>query len=82
MEKSVIEMKVCGMRDQQNILDVSHFQPDYMGFIFYAASPRYVGDDFSIPALPGSVKKVGVFVNESTERILDAAKRFGLHYIQ
>jgi phosphoribosylanthranilate isomerase len=77
-----IKLKVCGMRDKLNIGEVASLHPDYMGFIFYARSPRYVGGDFSLPVLPASVKRVGVFVNESTDKILALAHAHQLEYVQ
>jgi phosphoribosylanthranilate isomerase len=63
-----IALKVCGNRD--NIVEVASLNPDYMGFIFYEPSPRYVGVGFKMPSdLPKSIKKVGVFVNEEVEAI-------------
>lgn len=35
-------IKVCGMRDADNIRDVAALDIDLMGFIFYPKSPRYV----------------------------------------
>ena len=76
-------MKVCGMRDLANVLEVSALQPDYMGFIFYSPSPRYVGEDFRIPEnFPPATKRVGVFVNESTVEIIARIRQFELHYVQ
>ncbi|MEI9921820.1 MAG: phosphoribosylanthranilate isomerase [Bacteroidota bacterium] len=63
----MIKLKICGMRDAANIRAVAELKPDYMGFIFYEKSPRFVGTDFKIPVK----NAVGVFVNESTERILE-----------
>jgi len=63
----MIKLKICGMRDAANITAVEALHPDYMGFIFYEKSPRYVGKDFKIPPVQNAV---GVFVNESTEVIL------------
>ena len=78
-----IEVKVCGMRDAGNILEVSQLKPDYMGFIFYPKSPRFVGDDFSVPEdFPRSTKRVGVFVNESTEVILKQRADYRLDFVQ
>jgi phosphoribosylanthranilate isomerase len=37
-----LKLKVCGMREPENIKTVSALQPDFMGFIFYALSPRHV----------------------------------------
>ena len=78
-----LRIKICGMRDANNIRQVATFNPDYLGFIFYPSSPRFVGDDFSVPSdLPASVQKVGVFVNETTEKILEQASAHKLDYIQ
>ena len=35
-------IKVCGMRDADNIADVAQLDIDLMGFIFWPRSPRYV----------------------------------------
>ena len=35
-----IKLKVCGMRETVNILEVASLQPDYMGFIFYLLFER------------------------------------------
>lgn len=71
------------MRDGKNILEVASLSPDYMGFIFYSGSPRYVQKDFSIPdGFPSTIVKVGVFVNERTEVIKTIASRLRLPFIQ
>jgi phosphoribosylanthranilate isomerase len=78
-----IKLKICGMRDAQNIMDVAALSPDYMGFIFYPKSPRYVGEDFKIPQdFPTNIIRVGVFVNESTENILRHAAAHNLRFLQ
>lgn len=81
MEK--IKLKVCGMRDDDNILAIADLKPDYMGFIFYSQSPRFVGKDFEfLFGIPESIKKVGVFVNESSEEMIRQYKRLSLDYLQ
>lgn len=78
-----IQLKVCGMRDENNIMQVAALRPDYMGFIFFPKSPRFVGMDFMIPAsFPSDIKRVGVVVNESTDVMIDLHRRLGLHYLQ
>ena len=74
-------IKVCGMREAQNIRDVESLQRvDMMGFIFYPKSPRYI---YELPAyLPVHARRVGVFVNEDKDVITMYADRFGLEYIQ
>ena len=35
-----LRIKICGMRDRDNVADVAALHPDFMGFIFYPPSPR------------------------------------------
>ena len=71
------------MRDAANVLGVAALQPDYMGFIFYKKSPRFVGEDFQLPAsFPVAIKKVGVFVNETPEKMLALASTLQLDFLQ
>lgn len=73
------------MRNPQNIQDLVTLQPDFMGFIFFPKSPRYVGLDWDeeiAKSIPSSVKKIGVFVNESVEQILLLASKYQLDGIQ
>lgn len=78
-----VKLKVCGMRDAENVLGVAALQPDYMGFIFYPKSPRFVGEDFQVPeSFPTAIKKVGVFVNETAEKMLAIAHTLQLDYLQ
>ena len=75
-----MKLKVCGMKYQDNILKVSALKPDYMGFIFYEKSPRFVSK--SISEIPKTIKKVGVFVNASTDTITKNIDEFGLNVVQ
>ena len=45
------------MRETENITALSELRPDYMGFIFWAPSSRYVSD--TTPSLPASIKNGG-----------------------
>ena len=75
-----MKLKICGMKYPDNILEVGSLLPDYMGFIFWEKSARYF--DGVIPDLPKSIKKVGVFVNETAEVILAKALKYDLQAIQ
>ena len=80
-----MKIKICGMKYPENITAISALQPDLMGFIFYQKSKRYVGDDFSnhtLQHMPGNIKKTGVFVNETNERILEIYKYYQLDFVQ
>lgn len=78
-----MELKVCGMREQENIRSlISEVKPDWMGLIFYSKSPRYVSDEKAAELKKKPVKKVGVFVNESEAEILKKIDQFGLSAVQ
>lgn len=74
------------MRDVENIKALSELKPDFIGFIFYDKSPRFVGNDVLdaelINSLPRDIKKVGVFVNATIDYILQNVRKYGLHYVQ
>ena len=73
-------IKVCGMREPENIRAIEQAGADWMGFIFFPRSARYVSHRPEY--LPEQCRRIGVFVNESTENILPKAQEFGLHDIQ
>ena len=81
----MIRVKVCGMRDPLNIKEITEAKPDFIGFIFYQGSTRYVGDKPEIKlfqSVPPWIKKVGVFFNEENQRIIDLSIYAGLDMIQ
>jgi phosphoribosylanthranilate isomerase len=75
-----MKLKICGMKYPNNILEVGALLPDYMGFIFWAKSARYF--DGIIPELPKTIKKVGVFVNESSAIIEAKIAQYNLQAVQ
>ena len=82
-DDNMIQLKVCGMYEVENIRQVAALLPDYMGFIFYRMSRRFVGDAFRIPeGFPASIKRVGVFVNETTHEIMRLTNKHALSYVQ
>ncbi|MCR6642118.1 MAG: phosphoribosylanthranilate isomerase [Sporocytophaga sp.] len=79
----MIRLKVCGMRDEGNLKQLIQVGPDYIGFIFYKKSKRFVGDNDAISFIkPLNIQKVGVFVNEENGEIVRHAKALDLHMIQ
>lgn len=73
-------LKVCGMRDAENIRAVEALGIDLMGFIFWPKSSRFVSE---LPAyLPRQAKRVGVFVDEEVEVVRRIAEAYGLDYLQ
>jgi phosphoribosylanthranilate isomerase len=75
-------LKVCGMRDEANIKGLIALTPDFIGFIFYPKSKRFVGENFIMPSVPISIKKVGVFVNEALPNLLSLVKKYELDFVQ
>ncbi len=81
----MIKVKVCGMRESDNLASLVELQPDFIGFIFYDKSPRFVGeqlDEVQLKAIPRNTKKVGVFVNANPDYILKTVKKYDLQFIQ
>jgi phosphoribosylanthranilate isomerase len=74
-------LKVCGMKYKDNIEAVAHLQPDYLGFIFYEKSSRYV-EDLHIPEVSNDIKKVGVFVDAAIEEVLSKINTHNLQAVQ
>ena len=75
-----MKLKVCGMREPDNIAALSALQPDYMGFIFWAPSSRYVSE--ATPSLDKSIKKTGVFVDASVDYIQSSISAHQLQAVQ
>jgi phosphoribosylanthranilate isomerase len=81
-----MQFKVCGITtvDQANLLDVMGVH--YVGFIFYPASKRYVLAKLTLNDLaifrPARAKKVGVFVNEPLDQLLNIVNKAGLDMVQ
>lgn len=73
-------IKVCGMRDAYNIREVENLGIDWLGFILYPKSPRYVAakPDY----MPLRAQRVGVFVNADASTICQQASALGLNLVQ
>ena len=68
------------MRDADNIRQVEALGIDWMGFIFWPKSSRYVAE---VPSyLPTKCKRVGVFVDASIGDVMTIAEQFQLDFIQ
>ena len=68
------------MREADNIRAVDALGVDYMGFIFYPRSSRYVTEKPKI--MPCHAKRVGVFVDATTADIIARISSYGLHIVQ
>ena len=78
-------VKICGMRDSENIKNLMLENIHLMGFIFYPESKRYAEgllDRVLLNNFPGKIKKTGVFVNEPIDKILEIKEKYQLDFIQ
>jgi len=74
-------VKVCGMREDENIHQLAQLAIDYIGHIFYPKSARYIAEAKLLNTNP-SIKKTGVFVNASLEEISQAIESYQLQSVQ
>jgi phosphoribosylanthranilate isomerase len=79
--KSLV-IKVCGMRDEENIHAVEQLDVDWMGFVFYPESPRYMAQPLGFKNFPFDVKRVGVFVNEQKDIVRKTSLKNLIQVIQ
>ncbi len=78
-----MKIKVCGLRNYENISNILIAGADYVGFIFHKESPRYFNGSLSFDEVRSiKAKKVGVFVNECTYSILDKVAHHDLDLVQ
>lgn len=74
-----MKIKVCGMKDKQNIEALEKVSDvDFMGHIFVDSSPRLIKTNEATSTLPS----FGVFVNSSTDEIKEKTKKYDLSFIQ
>ena len=72
-------IKVCGIKESSNIINVDALHPDLIGLIFYENSLRFIGGNI-IPKT--NTPKVGVFVNSTVDNIIQQSTKYDLSYIQ
>jgi phosphoribosylanthranilate isomerase len=75
-------LKICGLKNKENIEQIAALKPNLMGFIFYSQSKRFVGENFVMPVLSSEIKKVGVFVNAKADYIIEKINEHKLDIIQ
>ncbi len=79
------KVKICGITNLEDALLSAKFGADALGFNFYEKSPRYIAPEKAreiIEQLPEEILKVGVFVNEDLEKIVEIAEIAKLDALQ
>ncbi len=82
---NALKIKVCGITQTDNMLEIAALGPDYMGFIFFANSPRDVSDKIDrlpLGELPAAIKKVAVLVNKPLEEAKGIILKYGFDKVQ
>lgn len=79
-----LHLKVCGLTQLNQIQELISMNIDFLGFIFYEKSPRYALNRLSLKDISKIIHqgKVGVFVNENINTILEVAEQAELNFIQ
>lgn len=80
----MMKLKVCGLTKLDQIQELISLKVDFLGFIFYEKSPRYVLNHLSLKEISEIQHsgKVGVFVNENIKAIVEIASEAQLDFIQ
>ena len=78
------QLKVCGLTKMDQIQELISLNTDFLGFIFYEKSPRFVLNHLSLEEISeiNHQGKVGVFVNETVEKISEISEKAKLSFIQ
>ena len=79
-----MKLKVCGLTKINQIQELISLNTDFLGFIFYEKSPRFVLNHLSLEEISeiNHQGKVGVFVNETVEKISEISEKAKLNFIQ
>jgi len=80
-----VKVKICGITNWVDARKAVAEGAELLGFNFYAASPRYITPAKAkriVSRLPKKISAVGVFVNESEQRVLEIARAVGLDTLQ
>lgn len=82
--KSQSQLKVCGLTQLSQIHELVALKIDFLGFIFYEKSPRFVLNHLTLDDISkiNHSGKVGVFVNEIIEKIVEISEKSDLNLIQ
>jgi phosphoribosylanthranilate isomerase len=79
-----MKLKVCGMRQKENIEALEALKPDFMGLIFYEKSARHaegMAKPKQIRAMR-AIQKVGVFVNAPEAYMVRQIEQYALRMVQ
>ena len=76
---SNIKVKVCGVSNLEMVKQLLELELDFIGFIFYKKSPRYVSNQIVQDLLSldfGNTRPVCVYVNPTRDYVLETSSYF------
>ncbi|MDR4954850.1 phosphoribosylanthranilate isomerase [Chryseobacterium sp. ES2] len=78
------QLKVCGLTKPDQIQELISMKVDFLGFILYKKSPRYVLNHLRLEEIStiDHQGKVGVFVNEEVDIIVKIVQHADLNFVQ
>lgn len=79
-----LQLKICGMSEAGNLKAVGDLLPDYLGFIFYAPSPRNAFNlrPSDLSCLDPSIEKIAVFVDEDSRTMHTILRKYKIQTVQ
>ncbi len=82
--KLIPKLKVCGLTKPDQIQELIAMKVNFLGFIFYEKSPRYVLNHLTLEDISkiDHIGKTGVFVNERIDQLTEIAEKARLNFIQ
>ncbi|OFM82998.1 phosphoribosylanthranilate isomerase [Weeksella sp. HMSC059D05] len=75
------QLKVCGNKHINNLMQLATLHVDYVGYIFYDQSPRRVENNLLFSIFPNA-NKVGVFVNDSLSNMVEKVQQYHFDVVQ
>lgn len=80
----MLKVKVCGLTEPANIEEIAGLSPDFMGFIFYPGSKRFIGlqPASSFVTKPEGILRTGVFVDDTLAGIINSINYYSLDVVQ
>lgn len=76
-----LKLKVCGLKYDDNIEQITNCHVDYIGLIFYGKSKRFVENKLKTQSIK-NLKRVGVFVNATVDYICENILKYNLDVVQ